>query len=212
MKGIIRKVLFGNDTKTSGLIALAVVSLIAFGCTCGKDFDFSKLGSDGDQGDNRPPDAANTSSNSTSTEPDNGFPFPGSTTDTDKGESLPDSDEMEALVKDTTADFALAVSIEDFTLIHAKASSDFQSSYTADEMKNAFKSFVTQKTRLLPSLYNVAIETPKFATAPHIRYENNIAVLVADGEFPTKPFAVKFEYEYVFRDGEWKMLKLVIKM
>ena len=39
-----------------------------------------------------------------------------------------------------------------------------------------------------------------------------MSILMADGKFNTKPLPVTFEYEYVKRDGKWKMLKLVIKL
>lgn len=214
MKQLLNKAIFGNDTRTSGVMALAIIMLIALGCTCGKNFDLGNLGGDGNNGSNRQSDSADTGDTkpgNTSAEPENDFPFPGSTTETG-GDTVPGDFEMEALVKETTADFALAVAIENFALIHAKSSSDFQSSYSSDEMKNAFKTFIEQKSRLLPSLNNAAMGKPKFTPPPHIRYDNNIAILVADGEFATKPYGIKFEYEYVYRDGEWKMLKLVIKM
>lgn len=215
MKRLLRKIVFENDTRTSGLIALLVISLIAFGCTCGKNFDFSKLGEDGDSSSsNSQPDFAKIGSNSdnTASNSDDDSSFPGSTSDDKDGKTVPNDSDMEALVRETTSDFALAITIEDFTLIHGKASSDFQGSYTADEMKNAFSSFISQKSRVLPSLTNTVAVKPRFSPSPGFRYENGTAILTAKGEFPSKPLTVKFEYEYVFRDGEWKMLKLVIRM
>jgi hypothetical protein len=32
------------------------------------------------------------------------------------------------------------------------------------------------------------------------------------GKFATKPNPITFDYEYVKRDGRWKLLKLIVKM
>lgn len=43
MKKLINEILFGTNARVSGVIALAIVGLIALGCTCGKDFNVSNL-------------------------------------------------------------------------------------------------------------------------------------------------------------------------
>lgn len=196
MKRILINIIWGKDAAFNAVLAIGIISTIALGCACGKDFDLANLAVNRDSA----PTAANDS------------PFSDDSIDDTNDGGLPNDSEIKALVKETTSDFALAVEIEDFSIIHAKSSGDFQTSYTADQMKNAFSTFVTQKKRVLPSLNNAAGATPEFSPDPYIRTENGLSILVATGKFASKPFPVRFEYEYVFRDGEWKMLKLIIRM
>lgn len=128
------------------------------------------------------------------------------------GDKVPPDSELQSMVKETTADFANAIDTEDFSKLHAKASSDFQSSYTVAQMKDAFESIIDKKDLALPSLKNAGSVNASFSPAPSIRNEKGLNILVLTGEFPTKPYAVKFEYEYVWRDGGWKLLKLKVNM
>ena len=170
-------------------IALAVVGSIALGCNCGKSFDLSNLSKD---------------SNSTSTSNDY-------ETDT-SGDSVPSNSVVEGLVKATTAEFGDAVDSGDFSKLYNNASSDFQTTYTIDQMKTAFKSYTDKKSLVVPVLRKVASSSANFTRQPSIRTEKGLKILVAAGKFPTKPFNVRFDYEYVMRGGSWKLLKLVINI
>ena len=125
---------------------------------------------------------------------------------------MPSESALQAMVKETTSDFADAIENDDFSEIYAKSSQDFQSTYTQDQMRNVFKTFIDKRAQVLPSLRKAATTNAVFSPPPSIRTEKGLSILVLEGSFPSKPFAVKFEYEYVYRDGEWKMLKLVVKM
>lgn len=194
MKSLLTQLIYGKDTKLSGVIALALVAAVALGCTCGKNFDLANAGKD-----DSPGNTSNPSSDS---------PFG----DKDSSGSVPSDSALQALVKETTADFAQAIDTGDFSEIYSKASTDFQNTYTQDQMKNVFKSFVDKKTLVLPSLNKASSTAAEFSPSPSIRTEQGLSILVVNGKFPTKPIPVKFEYEYVLRGGEWKMLKLVVKM
>ena len=194
MKNLITKIFSGKDDKFSGMIAFGIVALIALGCSCGDKFDLSNLGKN---------DNSNRTANSAK---DNPF---GEPTD---GDGVPSETVIQSMIKETTADFAKAIQSEDFSDLYNKSSSDFQSTYTEDQMKDVFKTFVTIKKRILPSLNKVPGLTADFSPSPSIRTEKGLQILVVNGQFPSKPYAVKFEYEYVKRGGEWKMLKLNVKM
>ena len=194
MKHPLLKLLNGKDTRLSGLIALGFVAAVALGCTCGKSFDLGNLGKENNS--NR------TSSNSSSDSP---------FSDKKSGE-VPSESELQSMVKETTADFAQAIDTGDFSEIYSKASTDFQNTYTEDQMKDVFKPFLQKKSTVLPSLNRASSVDADFSPAPSIRTEQGLSILVLNGTFPTKPLNVKFEYEYVLRGGEWKMLKLVVKM
>ncbi len=191
MKKIIETIVRGKDNRLNGLIALAVVASIALGCNCGKTFDLSNSG---------------TTSNSSS---DN--PFNTSTSSDDDGE-MPGDALLKALVKETTADFAAAISSGDFVNIYQKASTDFKSTYTEEQMADVFKEFVAKKSQVVPILSKAVSMEPEFSPSPSIRTEKGLSILVANGKYPTKPIPTNFEYEYVKRNGQWKMLKLIVKL
>lgn len=185
----IKELLFGKNPMVSGLAALAVIASIALGCNCGKSF--------GDLAN----EATNTAVINSNTE-----------TEDTTSEDVPPESMVEGLVKDTTADFAQAVESGDFSELYQSASSDFRSTYTEDEIRSAFKSYTDKKRIVVPVLKKVATTDAEFSLAPAIRTEKGVKILMAKGKFPTKPYAVRYDYEYVMRDGDWKLLKLVINI
>jgi hypothetical protein len=187
MKSLISQLLLGTDNKLNGLLALAIIGAIALGCTCGKNIDFANMGKN------------SNSANATTG------------TDDEADGDMPGDELLNALVRETTADFAYAISTEDFSRMHEKASRDLQSQYTAEEMKNVFKTEINNKKRLLPLLAKLVSEKPTYSPDPYIRTEQNTPILVVNGTYDIKPTPLNFEYEYVKRDGSFKLLKLVLK-
>lgn len=195
MRSILTSALFGTNPIVSGLFAVCIVALVALGCTCNRNFNLGNL------------------VNSTAEESKNGSERNvRNDDDRDDKREVPSKEEVESLVKETISDFADAVEIGDFSDIYEKSSIDFQNTYTVDEMKEAFKSYTDQRSVVVPILRKVARSDAKFRSDPLIRKEKGLDILVAEGEFPTKPYKVRFDYEYVMRDGEWKLLKLVINI
>ena len=190
MKNFLNKVINGKDNRLSGLIALAVVLSIALGCNCTKDLDLGN---------------ASSSSNSSS---DN--PFSNSSTSDDDSDGVPDDALLNALVKETTADFAAAISAGDFSNMYEKASMDFKSTYTKEQLQDSFKDFIAKKRQVLPILAKAIATDPEFTSDPRVRTEQNLDILVTEGKYSTKPLPVTFNYEYVKRDGRWKLLVLKI--
>jgi hypothetical protein len=187
MKNQISKLLFGTDNKLSGIIALLIVAAIALGCTCGKDLNLGDL-------------AKNANSSSTDSSDDA----------TEDG--MPPKDLLDALVAETTADFNYAITLNDFSKMYEKASSDFKNTYTQEEFKNTFKDFVDKKRAITPILSKTVTMDPEFSPAPHIRTEKGLDILVVKGKYPTKPVPMTFEYEYVKRNDQWRLLKLIVKL
>lgn len=128
------------------------------------------------------------------------------------GDTVPPDAELQTLVKETTTDFAEFIESGDFSEIYNKSSTDFQKTYTLDQAKKAFSVFLDKKDMVLPSAKSAAGLNPTFSKPPAIRQEKGNNILVAEGQFDSKPYAVKFEYEYVWRDGGWKLLKLVVNV
>ena len=130
MKNILNTLLYGRGNRLNGLIALAVIMSIARGCNCSKSLDLN-----------------NSSGSSTNSSSDN--PFGNSSSSSDDTGEMPDDVLLKALVKETTADFAAAVSSGDFTNMYEKASAKFQATYTKDQFQRAFKNFVDKKRQVL---------------------------------------------------------------
>ncbi len=172
----------------SGSLALSIVLSVALGCTCNKLFDTNKSGN-----------ASNLTSND---------PFKTGNNDSD----VPSNAVVQGLVKDTIGLLAAAVNSGDFSDLYSKASSDFRSTYTIDEVQKTFKAYVDKKSLVGPILNKAKSQDPKFSSAPSLRTEKGLKILVANGKFDTKPYSVRFETEYVYRDGEWKMLKLMVNI
>lgn len=188
MKKLIVGILGGKNNIINGLFAILIVAAIALGCTCGKSFDLGNISS--------------TSNANTSSEPFN------SSSD-DDGE-MPGDGLLKALVAETTADFAYSISEGDFTKMYEKSSTDFQNTYTKDQMQDFFKDFIAKKRQVLPILLKANSMEPKFSPAPSIRTEQGLDILVVNGKYDTKPLPVTFNYEYVKRGGNWKMLVLKV--
>jgi len=196
MKNFLNQILFGKNTKLSGVIALSVVALIALGCTCNKSFDLLNS-------------QTNTNSSRTTSNSSNSASEPTrATSDSD----LPSDSELQALVKETTADFANAIETNDFSELYSKSSSDFQLQFTEAKLKTTFETFVEKKELIVPALNKVPGTKANFSPVPSIKTERSLKTLVANGSFPTRPFPVKFEYEYVWQDDEWKLMKISVKM
>lgn len=191
MKRSINSIFFGGNTLISGIIALAVVGSIALGCNCNKSFDLGNISS-----------SSNSSSGTSKDAP----------ADTGKNGDVPSDSVVEGLVKDSTEQFAEAIQSEKFDDFRSNASTDFQNTYSADEMRDAFKSYINKKSLVVPILRKAKDADADFTTPPSIRTEKGLKVLMANGKFPTKPYAVRFDYEYVMRGGEWKLLKLVVNI
>ena len=64
----------------------------------------------------------------------------------------------------------------------------------------------------LPSLRDIQSKSASFTSAPSVTTENGIKVLVADGQFPSKPTSTTFETKYERENGDWKMVKFKVKM
>jgi hypothetical protein len=185
MKTLVSKVLFGRDN-LSGIIALCLIALIALGCTCGKNLDLSNLGKN-----------ANSASTSASS---------------DDADGVPSKDYLDSIIAETTADFNYAITLNDFSKMYEKASTDFKHTYTEEQFKNSFKDFVSKKKVIAPILAKAVTLEPELSPEPSIRTEQGLDILVVKGKYATKPVPVTFEYEYVKRNDEWKLLKLIVKL
>ena len=189
MKKIINNILAGRGNLSNGLIALAIVGFIALGCACPKNDDrASNTGSD-------------NPFNSSSTDRDS---------DSDSDSGLPGDELLNALVKETTADFAYSISEGDFSKMYEKTSQDFKQTYTKDQMQSFFQDFITKKRQVMPILSKATSSDPDFTSEPRLRSEQGLDIMVVEGKYNTKPLPVTFNYEYVKRNGNWRLLVLKV--
>ena len=187
MREVLNTIIFGRNPLVSGALAMAVVLSIALGCNCNKSLDLANVA-----------EQSNTSRASDDR--------------ATGGEELPPKSTVENLVRDTTERFRDAVQSEDFADLYNTASQDFQSTYTLDQVDDAFKSYTDKKRLVVPILDKTTSADVEWTRDPAIRTEKGLNILMATGKFPTKPYNVRFDYEYVMRGGEWKLLKLVINI
>lgn len=134
----------------------------------------------------------------------------GGAVQTDKTDQSDDREpDAEALVKQTLRDFAGAIEQEDFSDFQTKASEAFQSTYTADEMKEKFSGFVQQKRAAVPVLRKAAGTKVNFTNKGETT-ENGNRILTAEGTFQHKPEKIRFDNKYVWEDGQWKIISVGI--
>ncbi|MGI8813388.1 MAG: hypothetical protein ACR2IH_12815 [Pyrinomonadaceae bacterium] len=190
MRFYLKDLLSGKSNTANGILALCIVMLIALGCTCGKSMDLGNLAKE----------LSEANSHISNTETDS---------DADSSD-MPDDRLLNALIRETTADFAYSISTEDFSAMYAKASPDFQATYTEAQMRDIFKSTIANKKRLLPLLAKVVSMQPDYSPDPYIRTEQGSSILVVNGKYDVKPTSLNFTYEYVKRDGKFKLLKLLL--
>lgn len=130
----------------------------------------------------------------------------------EKPSAPPTEAEAQTLVKNTMSDFATAIDSGNFSTFKSNASKEFQSQYSDDQVKTTFKTFTDQKEDIVPILRAASGMNPKFSPAQTVREEKGYSILVTNGEFDTTPVPVKFQNEYVYQDGKWKLLKIDIKL
>ena len=128
-----------------------------------------------------------------------------------KTSDMPDDAVLKANVKLTTAQFANAISTEDFTTLRDNASDEFKEKYTVEQAKEVFGDAIRNKRALLPMLASLVNMDPEFTEPPSVRKEGKTPIVSVKGKYATSPRPLEFEYEYVYLFGKMKLLKLILK-
>lgn len=187
----IRNIIFGRDTKSSGLIALTITMLIALGCNCSKNLDLGNLSN-----------SSTTPSNTTTTT--NTPKAPTTKADASKGE-MPSDDELQAMSKDTLLEFNDAVKSEDFTTFHSNIAKEWQRQTTPEKLKTSFQLFIDKKIDIASIAPNSAVYSTK-----EIGRELGYKTLMLKGTYQASPNPVKFELNYIPNGKEWKLSKIIV--
>lgn len=192
MRRLIKELLLGKNSMVSGLIALGIVSAIALGCSCGKNFDLANLAKDKET--NKPV----FNSSTPDVKPDDS-----TLSDTPRGD-VPSEREMEELTKTTLLDFNDAVQKGDFTDFHSKVSKVWKKTATPEAFNQGFKEFIAKKI----DISGVKTQNAAFDPEPKVEKRGGLKVLKANGRYDTYPLPAKFETEYLKEDGEWKLISI----
>ncbi|PIO48712.1 MAG: hypothetical protein CMR00_03355 [[Chlorobium] sp. 445] len=121
--------------------------------------------------------------------------------------SLPSDAELRELSYKSLRNFGNAVVNEDFTLFHALMAPEFQREFSPERLKTVFSQFIEKKVDV-----GMLIQDAPIAFSAPARLDEN-GVLKTQGAIASKvaPVDVLFSLDYVFRDGEWKLVGLDIK-
>jgi hypothetical protein len=226
MKNIVNNIIFGRENKFNGLIALALVGLIALGCTCGKGLT-SDSGKDSDTGSDETAsnktlptfgkDKTDKKDKTTSTDDKNDADE--DTTDSgdreeipaDKGNDILTNGKLQPLVKNTLMDFADAVEKGDFADFHADCSKPFKKQFTAEKMTNEFKVFIDKKDLAVPILRQAPTKELIMAISK-VEKKNGFQILTAAGSIPTSPSITSFDNKYILENGVWRIIEVEVRM
>lgn len=191
MRRLIKNLMLGKSNFMSGVIALGIVSAIALGCTCDKNF--GNLGKNTESNSN----VANTEATPKKTSPEDTL------SDSPRGD-VPSEREMERLVKRTLLDFNDAVQKGDFTDFHSKISNVWKKTSTPEKFNQGFSEFIQKDI----DISNIEGKIASFDPQPTVKRKSGYKVLEAKGKYDTSPLPVRFENEYIQEGGDWKLISI----
>lgn len=119
--------------------------------------------------------------------------------------SLPTKSEAAELVKDTTRKFAAALKAKDFSDFHSHTAAEFREQISLDKFNEIFAEFLAQEIDLTP----LGQLDPFFTAEPALSADGE---LLLEGYYNTKPSRTLFTYRYIYRDGDWQLLSISIKL
>jgi hypothetical protein len=122
---------------------------------------------------------------------------------------MPAEPELQDLVKATMMDFNDAVQSGDFTDFHKKAAKKWREQNTAEEIKDAFKTFVDNKENF--NLKPISGMKATFEPAPTFEPLGDEKALALTGSYPTTPKKLRFELKYLKDDGSWRVASIRIR-
>jgi hypothetical protein len=118
---------------------------------------------------------------------------------------VPSERALEVLVKTSLLSFNDANVTGNYTVLHEKLSKPFRQEYPPEKLKEAFKEF-SEKTI---DIELIAALKPIYEPASSIDSEGK---LLLKGYFPTEPIRVNFNLAFIPSDGEWKLIRLNVKL
>jgi hypothetical protein len=118
---------------------------------------------------------------------------------------VPSERALEALVKASLLSFNDANVTGNYTVLHAKLSKPFREQFSPERLAETFKEFSDKHI----DIDVIAAFTPTYQPAPSVDAEGKLLV---KGFFPTEPVRVNFQLDFIPSDGEWKLIRLNVKL
>lgn len=118
---------------------------------------------------------------------------------------VPGERALEALVKSSLLTFNDANVTNNYTVLHAKLSQPFRIKYPPEKLAETFKVFRDKNI----DFDIIAGLKPVYDPAPQV--DDNGKLLV-EGYFDPEKARVAFELDYIPSDGEWKLIRLNVKV
>ena len=112
---------------------------------------------------------------------------------------------LEALVKSSLLSLNDANVTGNYAVLHAKLSKPFREQFPPERLKATFKEFQTNGA----DFDIIAAMPPSYDPRPVVDDDGK---LVVKGTFPTEPQRLRFELEYIPSDGEWKLIRIYVKV
>jgi hypothetical protein len=118
---------------------------------------------------------------------------------------VPGPKPLEALVKGSLMSLNDANLTGDYRVFHARLSEPFRRQFTPDRLKQSFREFHDKYV----DIDIICTLAPVFDQPPYVNAEGK---LVIHGFFPTEPTRVIFGMEFIPSDGEWKLIRIDVKV
>lgn len=118
---------------------------------------------------------------------------------------VPSGRVLEALVKSSLLTLNDANVTGNYTVLHAKLSKPFREQFSPEKLKATFREFQTNNA----DFDIIAAMPPAYDPRPAVDEDGK---LVVKGSFPTEPSRLRFELEFILSDGEWKLIRIYVKV
>ena len=118
---------------------------------------------------------------------------------------VPGERALEALIKSSLLTFNDANVTNNYTVLHAKLSQPFRIKYPADKLAETFKVFREKRI----DFDIIAALKPVYDPEPKVDGDGKLLV---EGHFDPGSALVAFELDFIPSDGEWKLIRLNVKV
>jgi hypothetical protein len=112
---------------------------------------------------------------------------------------IPDDDAQDVLIRTALLTFNDANMTNNYAVMLARSSKQFQSQFTADKMATAFEAFRTKK------LFFEEVATDEYDSSEDAKIDKEGALVLA-GVFKSDELQIKYNLRFVKNDDAWKLL------
>lgn len=118
---------------------------------------------------------------------------------------VPSDRVLEALVKASLLTFNDANVTGNYEVLHAKLSKPFRQQFSPERLKEVFREFSEKSI----DFDIIAAMAPTYEPKPSLDGDGKLLV---KGSFPTEPNRLFFSLDFIPSDGEWKLIRLNVKL